>query len=265
MTVKEGEFIPNGQERTRYFTGMLLTDEDLHVDQLFYRQRLQQISRLLFGCGVVCGLKVSPCVGSPMVSINPGVAFDSAGNLLELTGTTRVDLRDHCPPTPACKDEANTAALWIGLAFAARESRPTAVHVPGADAEHPPCETTRVREGVVVVVGTDEPPACECACIQPKPGETATTDGPATTAWAIPDACPDLCADGHPVVLARLTLRNDGSRCEVIDLKDERASAFSAALACARLMRPATGPSTEGAASSPATSGKPPSRGRRST
>ena len=67
--------------RPLFFSGQLLTEEDLRqlIDYVVQKNRLH--NRALFGDGVVCGLMVTcdPCGGGKIV-VKPGYALDCCGN-----------------------------------------------------------------------------------------------------------------------------------------------------------------------------------------
>jgi hypothetical protein len=67
-------------DRTRFFSGQLLTESDLNNEQSYLLAKNRLHNRLLHGWGVVCGLQVtcSDCAG--WVTINPGYAIDPCGN-----------------------------------------------------------------------------------------------------------------------------------------------------------------------------------------
>jgi len=65
-------------KRNRFFSGKLLTAEDLALDQEYFREKLKRHNRSLHGFGVVFGLEVSKS-GRDVV-ISPGLAIDCQGN-----------------------------------------------------------------------------------------------------------------------------------------------------------------------------------------
>ena len=65
-------------KRNRFFSGKLLTTEDLALEQEYFREKLKQHNRHLHGFGVVFGLEVSRSGGA--VIISPGLAIDCQGN-----------------------------------------------------------------------------------------------------------------------------------------------------------------------------------------
>lgn len=85
VTVTE---LPVLRRMNRFFTGQLLTAEDLDVEQRYHRQRSQLHNRLLHGSGVVAGLEVRSRKGCIVVA--PGVALDAHGNEVILAVETAV-------------------------------------------------------------------------------------------------------------------------------------------------------------------------------
>jgi hypothetical protein len=67
-------------DRTRFFSGQLLSESDLNNEQSYMLAKNRLHNRYLAGWGVVCGLQVtcSDCAG--WVNINPGYAIDPCGN-----------------------------------------------------------------------------------------------------------------------------------------------------------------------------------------
>jgi hypothetical protein len=64
-------------ERPRYFTGKLLTAEDLELEQRYHLERRRLLNRMLHGAGIVSGLGVT--AGSDSVTVGPGFALDPEG------------------------------------------------------------------------------------------------------------------------------------------------------------------------------------------
>jgi hypothetical protein len=67
-------------DRTRFFSGQLLTEADLNNEQSYWLAKGRLHNRLLHGWGVVCGMQVvcSECDG--WVTVKPGYAIDPCGN-----------------------------------------------------------------------------------------------------------------------------------------------------------------------------------------
>jgi hypothetical protein len=67
-------------DRTRFFSGQLLTEGDLNNEQSYWLAKSRLHNRFLHGWGVVCGMQVvcSECDG--WVTVKPGYAIDPCGN-----------------------------------------------------------------------------------------------------------------------------------------------------------------------------------------
>ena len=77
-------------ERSNYFTGKMLSAEDLAREQDYFRNKIRLALRLAHGWGVVSGLQVSVSQGDVVVS--PGVAVDCRGQDLVLPRERRLSL-----------------------------------------------------------------------------------------------------------------------------------------------------------------------------
>lgn len=67
-------------DRTRFFSGQLLSDADLTNEQSYWLAKSRLHNRYLNGWGVVCGMQVTcgQCAG--WVTVQPGYAIDPCGN-----------------------------------------------------------------------------------------------------------------------------------------------------------------------------------------
>jgi hypothetical protein len=92
-------------DRTRFFSGQLLTEADLNNEQSYVLAKNRLHNRYLFGSGVVCGLQVtcSECEG--WVNINPGYAIDPCGNDIIVCAAQSFNvlqaIQACCAPQPA--------------------------------------------------------------------------------------------------------------------------------------------------------------------
>jgi hypothetical protein len=68
--------------RPRFFSGQLLTPEDLELQQQYFREKLKRHNRSLHGFGIVYGLKVK--TNSGQIVVEPGLALDCEGNELAI-------------------------------------------------------------------------------------------------------------------------------------------------------------------------------------
>src|SRR5262245_39619601 len=80
--------------RTRFYNGMLLTDEHLRAEQYYFREALRRLTRHLFGWGVVCGLTIEK--KGLCIKVNPGIAIDCCGNLIEVCKCITLNLSKEC-------------------------------------------------------------------------------------------------------------------------------------------------------------------------
>ena len=71
-------------KRVRYFTGQVLTAEDLELEQQYFREKLKRHNRTLHGFGIVSGLRVTAKRGA--IIVEPGLALDCEGNELVVSG-----------------------------------------------------------------------------------------------------------------------------------------------------------------------------------
>src|SRR3954454_9275363 len=78
-------------ERPRFFSGQLLTEQELNGEQRYVVDKNRLHNRLLHGWGVVCGLRVS-CCDATHVTVEAGYALDPCGNDIVLAQSTTVDL-----------------------------------------------------------------------------------------------------------------------------------------------------------------------------
>jgi hypothetical protein len=114
-------------KRVRYFTGMLLSAEDLKTDQNYYQEKRKIHNRCLHGYGVVCGLEVSMWKGG--IRVSPGVALSCTGD--EILVGNRVEV-----PLPETRSSA-----YLTIRFSERDTDP--VPVAGSDKfEHSRVEET---------------------------------------------------------------------------------------------------------------------------
>ena len=81
-------------KRPNFFSGKLLTPEDLELEQQYFREKHKRHNRSLHGFGIVSGLKVTSKAGQIIVA--PGLALDCEGNELVIESVQSIG-----PPTTA--------------------------------------------------------------------------------------------------------------------------------------------------------------------
>jgi hypothetical protein len=137
-------FPPDPIRRPHYFAGALLSPDDLVSEQNYHREKQRRHNLHCHGFGIVQGLKVSTAQKNcaAIVTIEPGVAIDPAGNEIELCGTAQLPL----PESPA--------ALELGIRFLERLSTPVpSLSDPASSGSHP----SRVEEGCEVLLNPATP------------------------------------------------------------------------------------------------------------
>ena len=125
-------------ERSRFFTGQVLTADDLQREQDYHRDKARLHNRFLHGWGVVAGLTVSLDQG--VVVVAPGLALDCAGNELILPTEERVSL------------SGLTGRQYVTIRYV---ELPTA-QIPSLSSE---VEVSRIKEAVVLRVLSTNPQA----------------------------------------------------------------------------------------------------------
>src|SRR5690242_16027655 len=105
---------PGSLVRPRFEPGLLLLDEDLTAIVDHTRALSRLLFRSLFGCGVVCGFKVTPQVacGNLSVTVDPGVALDCRGDPIEMGDPQVLGM--------ACAEKI-TYPLWVLIRRSARD------------------------------------------------------------------------------------------------------------------------------------------------
>jgi hypothetical protein len=169
-------------ERLNYFYGQMLGVREFRAEQAYLREKHKLHNRYLHGYGVVCGLRVTPCVlkqgecdrkpPPPCVTVECGLAIDCAGNELVLRAAAQVKLPE------------NRECVWIAICYretAFQPVRPASLgDCAGAQLD---CVNAMTREDVCIRV-LEERPEHHSPC----------------------SACGDTCCE-QCLVLARVELK----------------------------------------------------------
>jgi hypothetical protein len=94
-------------DRTRFFSGQLLTESDLNNEQSYLLAKNRLHNRYLQGWGVVCGLQVTCSDCDQWVTINPGYAIDPCGNDIIVCNAQSFNVIQAIQT--CCKPQAQTA------------------------------------------------------------------------------------------------------------------------------------------------------------
>ncbi|MEH2530765.1 hypothetical protein V1277_002858 [Bradyrhizobium sp. AZCC 1588] len=143
----------------RFAPGIVLLDEDLTESIRYTRNLSRLLFRSLFGCGVICGFKVTARVecGNLNVTVAPGVALDCHGDPIEM-----------CKPQTLGSECAEKLPedLWIAIRRSGEHSCAPrdVVCVPedGSSAHEP----TRSKDCFEIKL-FEEPPEGACMCTRP--------------------------------------------------------------------------------------------------
>jgi hypothetical protein len=163
-------------ERVRYFPRQLLTADDFRQEQEYVRGKLRRHNRLLHGWGVVCGAEVKPLPNADWtVTIDPGYILGPQGDEILIDQVVTVDVSrrgldgNAVTSWNAAEDPWCTTVrvnpdipqcLYIAVAYAECPTRPVRVQPAGCSCDGSACEYSRIRDGFVVRVLTqDELPA----------------------------------------------------------------------------------------------------------
>lgn len=158
-------------QRPLFFSGQLLTEEDLQQLSDYAVTKFRLHNRFLHGSGVVCGLMVTcnPC-GGGKVTVQPGTALDCCGNDIHLpcaveldinkmVGALRLEMRGghDCgdPCAKECEDSPDDKKCLdrkgrrydLYLRYCETLVEPVAPYVTGGDCTPQVCKPTRVNEG----------------------------------------------------------------------------------------------------------------------
>ncbi len=113
-------------KRVRYYTGMLLSADDLQAEQDYQQEKRKLHNRCLHGYGVVCGLDVSLWKGN--IRVSPGVALSCTGDEILVEMRAQV-------PLPQTRSSS-----YLTISFVERQTDP----VPVAGSDRP--EYSRIEE-----------------------------------------------------------------------------------------------------------------------
>lgn len=158
--------------RPRFSPGLLLRDDDLKVGVDYTRDLSRLLFRSLFGCGVVCGLKVTVDLtcGKLLVKVDPGVALNPMGDPIHVPSPTTVKI------DPTCGKEI-PPKIWVTLCRTEKCCAPRTA-VCGCEEEDSASVCTREQEGFEIRLTAEKPGDCACMCEEilipdpPKNGES---------------------------------------------------------------------------------------------
>jgi hypothetical protein len=144
----------------QFAPGMLLQSDDLAALGAYSRELSRLMFRSLFGCGVICGLKVKVgwnC-GKIVITIDPGVALDCCGDPIHVTATQSTSIDTECDPK-------FPAQLYVVLCEKNKCCAPRPAMCASDNGDSTPV-CTREKYGFEIRIVADRP-TCACGCPVP--------------------------------------------------------------------------------------------------
>lgn len=153
--------------RPKFGPGMLLEHGDLELLPAYTRELNRMMFRALFGCGVVCGLRVdaSENCGKVRIIVECGLAIDCQGDPVYVPNLQEFDLDGEC-------DARVEGPLWVVLCGTSKCCAPRTSMCASEDDEAPPI-CTRERDAFEIRV-LDAP--IGCGCLDPNLATAHQTD-----------------------------------------------------------------------------------------
>lgn len=155
--------------RTKFFYGMLLTDEHLRAEQTYHREALKRLNRHLWGAGIVCGLEVRKLNKKETglcIKVEPGLALDCDGNVIDVCKSLTLDLSQVCKeayPDGCAPEDVKPITKYLVIRYAEIAADPQPVLTPDDDCTPAgggtKCEGSKYREGFCLEF-RDECPDC---------------------------------------------------------------------------------------------------------
>lgn len=158
--------------KPRFSPGLLLRDDDLNQGVDYTRDLSRLLFRTLLGCGVVCGLKVTPEFKCQqlVVSVAEGVALDCHGDPIHVPTTQSIPIDGSCGQT--IPDD-----MWVIIKRTEKCCAPRTASC-SCDDEETPSVCTRERDGYEIRI-VPQLPDCACGCTDKKTMELIAAPPPA--------------------------------------------------------------------------------------
>lgn len=152
--------------RAKFGPGMLLQHEDLEQLNTYTRDLSRLLFKSFFGCGVICGLKVSADLKCDKlaVTVEAGVALACSGDPIYVPKPQTVLTNEKFDPQ-------TTRELWVVLCGTVKHCAPRTA-ICAADDDEAPAVPTRERDGFEIRVLMGERPGCVCGCTIPNSDTT---------------------------------------------------------------------------------------------
>ncbi len=148
--MKNSRYYP--YERNRYFYGKLLTVRDFESEQKYMNDKRRLINRLLFGSGVVCGLKVV-AVDNKTISMEAGVALDCSGREIVVASpvTQKLSMVEGFTNNEYSKN------VYLCIAYDEKGKEPVHSVASSSGGTEEVSEYNRFNEGYKLIIREDNP------------------------------------------------------------------------------------------------------------
>ncbi len=156
---------PPALDRVHYFSGQLLTADDMTVEQEYRLEKLHRHNRLLHGWGVVCGCSVKPFPSADkpwQVRVCPGYVITPQGNEIyigepvdfDLAGDSRQPQGPCASPSsciPATAGSQPETKVYLAVCYTGCQARPVPMHPVGCACDEASCEYSRTSDSFELV------------------------------------------------------------------------------------------------------------------
>lgn len=157
-------------ERPHYSPGLLLEDEDLTSGVDYTRRLTQLMFSSLFGCGVICGLRIisaeKQCNGSLLkVVVSKGLGLDCFGNPIEVPSAQTLIYDPKCDAFPP--------SIWVTACYVEKQCAPRELSCSYDGGNER--AFTRHRAGFEIKLYGARPD-CACSCEKPTAASPTNTN-----------------------------------------------------------------------------------------
>jgi hypothetical protein len=178
--------------RPRFTPGLLLLDEDLTAGVDYTRELSRLLFRNLFGCGVICGLKVTgqEATGRCLtVAVDCGIALDCAGDPVQVQQPQSLTIVATC-------DKTLPAAVWVALRRREHDCMPRELACPPEAGGQNAVKTRTIDCYEIAVLDHRPDNACGCPERTPTTGTSGQQTPSTTGAVGAPANTPPSTAAG---------------------------------------------------------------------
>jgi len=157
-TVEEDKCIPlPGFKRNNFFFGKLLTVNDFKTEQKFFVDKIRLINRLIFGAGVIAGLKVSDAsdLAEGSIRVEKGIVLDFCGREIIVPNPVDILVEDELKKKDIeLVDGPNELYVYVKYASCYSDLVPKALE--SATCQEQDCYS-RITEGYEIGITKDKP------------------------------------------------------------------------------------------------------------